>query len=113
MTPRFGVGGNSERQQMKDSIAAFFERFDEMERLSRQHQISRQEAELRNRLGKEAMSIVVPSFAACCQRAQSKSLEKCAYSFEKARRMFTAWQVCAFQLLNLNDGWRLCSARRL
>jgi len=61
---RFGgvvnVGGD--KQAVKDSLSNFFNKLDELEGLSRQHTLSRQDPNLRDRLYADVRNLVVPAF---------------------------------------------------
>jgi hypothetical protein len=74
---RFAVGRDSERQQLKESITAFFERLDELEKISRQFPLNRQETELRDRLVTDTVGLVMPAYTNCYSRCSGKNLDKC------------------------------------
>ena len=80
-TPRFGVSvpgtGSSERTHLKEAATSFFDRLTELEGLSSQYPLSRQDPEMRDRVGKEAEDIVVQTYGAFIGRCQGKGLEKC------------------------------------
>jgi exocyst complex protein 7 len=61
---RFGgvVGVGGDKQAVKDSLSNFFNRLDELEVLSRQHTLSRQDPNLRERLHVDVRNLVVPAF---------------------------------------------------
>jgi exocyst complex protein 7 len=72
---RFGVVGvGGDKQAVKDSLANFFNRLDELEVLSRQHTLSRQDPNLRERLHADVRNLVVPAFQSYMAK---KHAEKC------------------------------------
>lgn len=64
---------------MKESITAFFERLEELEKTSRQYPLSRQEAELRDRLRVDTIGVILPAYSAYHAKCNGKSLEKCEH----------------------------------
>jgi len=57
---RFGsVVGGGDRQASKEGLTNFFSRFEEMEGISRHHQLSKQDPNLRDRLGLDVKNIVM------------------------------------------------------
>lgn len=77
-TPRFVPGGN-ERQQLKDGATAFFDRLAELESQLRANPLSRNEPDMRDRVGKEAGDIVRDGYRGFTRRCEGKGLEKCEF----------------------------------
>jgi exocyst complex protein 7 len=74
---RFGVVGvGGDKQAVKDSLANFFNRLDELEALSRQFSLSRQDPNLRERLHADVRGLVVPAFQAYMSK-HPKHADKC------------------------------------
>ena len=80
-TPRFGVPvpGSSERAHLKESATAFFDRLSELEGLCAQYPLSRQDPEMRDRVGREVEELVMQAYSGFLARCQGKGLDKCEY----------------------------------
>jgi exocyst complex protein 7 len=74
------TGASGDKQVVKDSLSNFFARLDELEALSRQHPLSRQDPDLRDRLSQDVRKLVTPAFSAYAAR-HAKRVEKCKCSF--------------------------------
>lgn len=70
------TGASGDKQVVKDSLSNFFARLDELEALSRQHPLSRQDPDLRDRLSQDVRKLVAPAFSAYAAR-HAKRVEKC------------------------------------
>ena len=70
------TGTSGDKQVVKDSLTHFFARLDELEALSRQHPLARQDPDLRERLAQEVKRLVTPAFSAYAAR-HAKHVEKC------------------------------------
>jgi exocyst complex protein 7 len=70
------TGASGDKQVVKDSLSNFFARLDELEALSRQHPLSRQDPDLRDRLSQDVRKLVTPAFSAYAAR-HAKRVEKC------------------------------------
>ncbi len=58
-----GVGSGSEKNQVKDRFARFYEALDDLERLHRAYPVSREDHELKDRLRRDVIRLVVPMYA--------------------------------------------------
>ena len=78
-TPRFGVPvpGSSERAHLKEAATAFFDRLSELEGLCSEYPLSRQDPEMRDRIGREVEELVMQAYAGFLARCQGKGLDKC------------------------------------
>lgn len=81
-TPRFGVSvpGSSERTHLKEAATAFFDRLTELEGVCSQFPLSRQDPEMRDRVGREVEEMVVGAYGVFVGRCSGKGLEKCESS---------------------------------
>lgn len=70
------TGASGDKQQVKDSLSNFFVRLDDLEAMSKQHLLSRQDPELRERLVQDVRNLVVPAFSSYAAR-HAKRVEKC------------------------------------
>lgn len=68
---------NSEKQSTKEAAASFFDRLAELETTCRQHPLSRQDPELRERVGAEVGDIVGGAYKTFWSKAHSKGFDKC------------------------------------
>ncbi|WWC85250.1 uncharacterized protein L201_000112 [Kwoniella dendrophila CBS 6074] len=87
-TPRFGVGAvaskvhvpgtssSNERNNMKESATLFFERLNELESLTKQFPLNRQDPEMRDRSSKEIENIIRSGYDQFWGRAAGKGIEK-------------------------------------
>jgi hypothetical protein len=73
------VPGMNERQQLKDCATSFFDRLVELEAACTQWSLSRQDPDLRDRLGKDVGELVGGAYGAFWGRCQGKGVEKCEY----------------------------------
>ncbi|KAL7423726.1 exocyst complex component exo70 [Cryptotrichosporon argae] len=73
-TPMHPTGG--ERQALKDAASAFFDRLAELEHVCMQYPLSRQDVEMRERVGGEVAEIVGGGYKLFWGRCQGKGLEK-------------------------------------
>lgn len=83
---RFGnvvqnVGGGGDKQTVKDSLANFFTRLDELDAVSRQHTLSRKDPQLRERLQADVKNLVVAAFQSYAAK-HPKHVEKCESASE-------------------------------
>ncbi|EPQ31833.1 uncharacterized protein PFL1_00032 [Pseudozyma flocculosa PF-1] len=62
-TKLMGVGGASEKNQVKDRFAKFYEGLDDLERLHRAYPFSREDQELKERLRRDVERMVCPMYA--------------------------------------------------
>ncbi len=78
-TPRFGVPvpGTGERSHLKEAASGFFDRLSELEGLSSQYPLSRQDPEMRDRVGREIEELVAGAYGGFVGRCQGKGVEKC------------------------------------
>ena len=58
-----GVGSGSEKNQVKDRFAKFYEALDDLERLHRAYPVSREDHELKERLRRDVTRLVCPMYA--------------------------------------------------
>lgn len=58
-----GVGSGSEKNQVKDRFAKFYEALDDLERLHRAYPVSREDTELKERLRRDVTRLVCPMYA--------------------------------------------------
>lgn len=58
-----GVGSGSEKNQVKDRFARFYEALDDLERLHRAYPVSKEDHELKDRLRKDVTRLVCPMYA--------------------------------------------------
>ncbi|SNX83029.1 related to Exocyst complex component Exo70 [Melanopsichium pennsylvanicum] len=58
-----GVGGGSEKNQVKDRFAKFYEALDDLEKLHRAYPVSREDAELKESLRRDVTRLVCPMYA--------------------------------------------------
>ncbi|GMK59487.1 hypothetical protein CspeluHIS016_0800930 [Cutaneotrichosporon spelunceum] len=72
---RFNVG-SADKQSTKEAAAAFFDRLAELETVCRQHPFSRQDSELRERIGNEVADFVRQGYSAFWTKAHSKRYDK-------------------------------------
>ncbi|BEJ18229.1 hypothetical protein CspHIS471_0705060 [Cutaneotrichosporon sp. HIS471] len=72
---RFNVG-SADKQSTKEASASFFERLAELEMVCRQNPLSRQDPELRERVGNEVADFVRQGYAAFWTKAHSKGYDK-------------------------------------
>lgn len=72
---RFNVG-SADKQSTKEAAASFFERLAELEAVCRQHPFSRQDPELRERIGTEVSDFVRQGYASFWTKAHSKGYDK-------------------------------------
>ncbi|KAN0066570.1 exocyst complex component exo70 [Thecaphora frezii] len=61
-TKLMGVGGGSEKNQVKDRFAKFYEGLDDLERLHRAYPFSREDGELKERLKRDVERMVCPLY---------------------------------------------------
>ncbi|ORY27086.1 Cullin repeat-like-containing domain protein [Naematelia encephala] len=74
---RFNVPGtSSERSTLKEAAVTFFDKLDQMESLTSQNPLSRQDVDLRDRVGREAGDIVGRGWDGFWKRCEGKGLEK-------------------------------------
>ncbi len=71
-----GVGGG-DRQAAKDNITLFWTRFEEMENVSKQYPLSKQDPNLRDRLKLDVRNVVMPALQAFLNKNQK--LDKCRF----------------------------------
>ncbi|KAJ9091704.1 hypothetical protein QFC19_008995 [Naganishia cerealis] len=71
------TGASGDKQQVKDSLSNFFVRLDELEAMSKQYLLSRQDPDLRERLVQDVRNLVVPAFSSYAGR-HAKRVEKYA-----------------------------------
>ena len=57
-----GVGSGSEKNQVKDRFAKFYEALDDLERLHRAYPVSREDVELKERLRRDVTRLVCPMY---------------------------------------------------
>lgn len=62
------TGASGDKQVIKDSLSNFFARLDELEAISRQHVLSRQDPKLRERLAQDVRNLVTPAFSSYASR---------------------------------------------
>ncbi|CAK9782304.1 hypothetical protein CC85DRAFT_325436 [Cutaneotrichosporon oleaginosum] len=72
---RFNVG-SADKQSTKEAAASFFDRLTELEMVCRQHPFSRQDPELRERIGAEVSDFVRQGYASFWTKAHSKGYDK-------------------------------------
>ncbi len=72
---RFNVG-SADKQSTKEAAAAFFDRLAELEVVCRQHPFSRQDPELRERIGTEVSDFVRQGYATFWSKAHSRGYDK-------------------------------------
>ena len=87
-TPRFGVsvpltGNSTERAHLKEASTSFFDRLSELEGISSQYPLSRQDPEMRDRVGREVEELVAGAYGGFVGRCQGKGMEKCKCDFMK------------------------------
>lgn len=70
------TGASGDKQLVKDSLSNFFARLDELEGISRQHSLSRQDPNLRERLTQDVRNLVTPAFSSYANR-HPKNVSKC------------------------------------
>ncbi|SPO23353.1 related to Exocyst complex component Exo70 [Ustilago trichophora] len=58
-----GVGSGSEKNQVKDRFAKFYEALDDLERLHKAYPVSREDHELKDRLRRDVTRLVCPMYA--------------------------------------------------
>ncbi|KAK8870005.1 hypothetical protein IAR55_000575 [Kwoniella newhampshirensis] len=76
-TPRFGVTvPSSEKQHLKDSAQAFFERLAELEGVCGNYPLNRQDVDMRDRVGREVEGIVRGGYEGFWGRCAGKGVEK-------------------------------------
>ncbi|WWD15716.1 hypothetical protein CI109_100138 [Kwoniella shandongensis] len=76
-TPRFGVTvPSSEKQHLKDSAQAFFDRLAELEGICGNYPLNRQDPEMRDRVGREVEGIVRGGYEGFWGRCAGKGVEK-------------------------------------
>lgn len=85
------TGTSGDKQVVKDSLSNFFARLDELEALSRQHPLSRQDADLRDRLSQDVRRLVIPAFSAYAAR-HAKRVEKCECTAVRVARILICLQ---------------------
>lgn len=68
-------GGNSERSSAKDNLSNFYSQLDELEGITRQYPLSKQDPTLRDRLKVDVRAAVVPALQSYLSRHQK--VEKC------------------------------------
>lgn len=73
---RFNVG-SSDKQSTKEAAASFFERLAELETTCRQHPLSRQDPDLRERVGSEVADLVGAAYKTFWTKAHAKGFDKC------------------------------------
>lgn len=73
---RFNVG-SSDKQSTKEAAASFFDRVAELEATCKQYPFSRQDPELRERIGAEVGELVRAGYAAFWTKAHSRGYDKC------------------------------------
>lgn len=62
------TGASGDKQIIKDSLSNFFARLDELETISRQHVLSRQDPKLREKLASDVRNLVIPAFSSYASR---------------------------------------------
>ncbi|BEI87205.1 hypothetical protein CcaverHIS002_0705510 [Cutaneotrichosporon cavernicola] len=72
---RFNVG-SADKQSTKEAAASFFDRLAELEMVCRQHPLSRQDPELRERMGNEVADFVRQGYTGFWTKAHSKGYDK-------------------------------------
>ncbi len=75
---RFGSVVGSDRQAVKDGLTNFFNRLEELEGISRQYGLSKQDPILRDRLRQDVKSIVVPALNAFVSK--HTKMERCEFA---------------------------------
>lgn len=70
------TGASGDKQVVKESLAHFFARLDELEAISRQHVLSPQEPKLRDRLAQDVRNLVIPAYSSYANR-HAKVADKC------------------------------------
>ncbi|KAI5453770.1 exocyst complex component exo70 [Naganishia albida] len=73
------TGASGDKQVVKESLAHFFARLDELEAISRQHVLSPQEPKLRDRLAQDVRNLVIPAYSSYANR-HAKVADKYARS---------------------------------
>ncbi|GFZ46609.1 hypothetical protein JCM24511_03829 [Saitozyma sp. JCM 24511] len=94
---RFSGGGGGDRQSLKDGATAFFDRLAELEGVGSGYPLSRQDPDLRDRIGREVEELVGRGYGGFWGRVQGRGVEKCKGRGEGARggeeRMGTGAEV--------------------
>lgn len=70
------LAGGGEKTMVRDNLGQFYERLDQLEGLARQHQISRKDPGLRDKLSAEVRELVVGQMSAFVQK-HNRVVEKC------------------------------------
>jgi exocyst complex component 7 len=79
--------GLGDRQAAKDGLTTFFNRLEELEGISRQYGLSKQDPNLRDRLRQDVKNIVIPALNAFVEK--HTKLDRCKF----ARGKQNAWQT--------------------
>lgn len=72
------VVGSGDKQNVKDSLGAFFGRYEELEAACKQHPLTRQDPTLREKLAAETRGLVTDALQSYANRHQ-KHVEKCEF----------------------------------
>ncbi|KAL1409715.1 exocyst complex component exo70 [Vanrija albida] len=83
-------GGSTDKQSAKESAAAFFEKLVDLEYTCRQHPLSRQDIDLRDRIGAEVTELVASAYQSFWAKAHGKYDKYLKYSPEEIQRRVQA-----------------------